>query len=803
MRFGTASRPWLRTVIVLASLVATNSWCQGLRLLEAGSVTERDDHLDLAVEFSCTLRYQAHSPASESGTLRVILQFGPDCGLASISQFPVERILPADSAGLVRSIEMQPGLAGGAELIVQWNRIEKYVLAPTAGMRGMRIRVTRPKTGATVQIDESPNAIGSYAVNLISSREAIDARELGEARQSLNAPVYMSDYIVGGLLWHRLRAGPFSSRREAERVLREAKIRYAGAWMGIDDEVAETTLADGELPTLPKTPATPSVPELRIDEDLDRELDQARTAMAKRRYDDAVALLTKILASPDYVHRVDAQEMLGLARERKGQLAHAKAEYEEFLRRYADAKAAARVRQRLQALRTAALAGRRGTGGGASGIGWTAYGSASQIYRRDNSQLRSDALSRDLVTQNAVISDVDGVVRHRGERLDFTGRATFGYLKDLMTSGPGDQPRVSSAYVDFNDREWGLGARLGRQSRGMAGVFGSFDGLLGTWQWKPQLGFSLVAGMPVESTRFGPDTHRQFVGMAADYANASRSWDTSVYALAQQYYGSADRRSVGVETRYFKPGRTLVAMLDYDVNFSTINNVMLLGTAVLDSRWTFNFDLGRQSSPVLSIRNSLIGQPTTSFEELTQQFALADLEQFALDRSAVLTQLSLSASHPLGERGQWTLNLVSSDFSGTPASGGVEAVPALGRDDSITSEILMNSLLKAGDIHSVALRYQQGASGDLMSIGLGSRMPIGSTFRLTSRFRVDHRTQLLDGTQQWLYLPSLRLDYLRGRNVAELEVGAELGNRDGAFSERTTRYFFSLGYRLSLDWGRR
>jgi hypothetical protein len=179
-------------------------------------------------------------------------------------------------------------------------------------------------------------------------------------------------------------------------------------------------------------------------------------------------------------------------------------------------------------------------------------GGASQIYRRDDTQLRSADLSRSLVTQNAILTDFDGVARRRGERLDVTARASIGYAYDMLTNGPGDQLRVSSAYVDLNDRELGMSTRLGRQSRGMAGVPGTFDGLLTYWQWRPQLGLGIVAGMPTESTRTGPNTDRRFLGMAADFATADRSWDTSVYALAQQYQGTTDRRSVGVESHFVK-----------------------------------------------------------------------------------------------------------------------------------------------------------------------------------------------------------------------------------------------------------
>ena len=63
--------------------------------------------------------------------------------------------------------------------------------------------------------------------------------------------------------------------------------------------------------------------------------------MSPKKLDDAIARLTQIIAAEDYLHRIDAAEMLGLARERKGQLAQAKAAYEDYLRRYPDSRAAA------------------------------------------------------------------------------------------------------------------------------------------------------------------------------------------------------------------------------------------------------------------------------------------------------------------------------------------------------------------------------------------------------------------------------------------------------------------------------
>jgi hypothetical protein len=231
-----------------------------------------------------------------------------------------------------------------------------------------------------------------------------------------------------------------------------------------------------------------------------------------------------------------------------------------------------------------------------------------------------------------------------------------------------------------------------------------------------------------------------------------------------------------------------------------VNNAMLLGTLLLPSQWTINASAGRQRSPTLSLRNALIGQTVTTFSDLQQQFTTAQIEQFAKDRSGTLTQGNLAVTHPLGDRAQWTLSAYTVDISGTPASGGVEAIPAFGVDSSLTAEVLVNSLLKAGDANTVALRYEQGGGANTYSLGVSNRLPIGESWRLTSRLRADHRQITSTGTLQWLYAPSLRLDWLHKRGQIELESGAEFGDRTtNGFTERDTRFFISLGYRLSLD----
>ena len=65
-------------------------------------------------------------------------------------------------------------------------------------------------------------------------------------------------------------------------------------------------------------------------------MDEARAALKKNNPGGAIQLFTKVLRYPENEYSAEAQEFLGLARQRSGQNEAAKAEYEDYLRRYPD-----------------------------------------------------------------------------------------------------------------------------------------------------------------------------------------------------------------------------------------------------------------------------------------------------------------------------------------------------------------------------------------------------------------------------------------------------------------------------------
>jgi hypothetical protein len=787
---------WL-AILALSLGVSAPSRAQFVgRLVDAIDATGRGDQVDISIVFGCSLRYVSHMPASEGDSL--LLRFTPqsDCGnlAGALGSMP-----PLVAVQAVRSIEANQPVLNQVEILVQFAKSERYVLAPTADGRGVRIRLLRPNAGnGSVLVYEKNGPPASYAVNLDASQQRFDAAAIEAATRATGNPVYVSESTLGDQTWYRLRIGPFDSEANARKVLLAIRDAYPKAWLAIGDD-EKLNAADG-VGASPIAPARPGSVSTLTAQDIETTFRSAKSAFKHKDYATAIPLLTRLLEQPEHPRRAEAQELMGLARERSRQIAHAKAEYEEYLRRYPEGSAAARVRERIRALR---LAARKSINGGANADqeeAWTFYGGASQIYRRDTLQLDNGVQSLNLTSQDALITDADFVARRRGERFNFSSRVSVGYIKDLLSeTGPGDQTLVNYAFVDVGDRERDWSARIGRQSRNTGGLFGTFDGLSGGMQFMPHLRIDAAFGYPVDTTRQGFDTTRQFVGMSVDFGTFHDAWDVAAYGLSQRIDGTNDRQSVGTEVHYFRPGRTLVALADYDVHFQELNNVLLLGTLALPARWTLSANLDQRMSPTLSLRNALIGQSVTTFDEFLSTMTVAEIEQLALDRTAKARLYSVSLARPLGERWQWSLDWSGFTTEGTPASGGVDAVPDSGTDSAVTLEGIGSGLFGGADLSTLIFRHQTGQSVDIDSFGFGTRFAIGQSWRLQPRLRVDQRVQHDDGTRQFLYIPTLRLELQRPHALFECEAGSELGRSKLATArENSTRYYFSLGYRLNF-----
>jgi tetratricopeptide (TPR) repeat protein len=802
-------------VLIVALFSAGVVRAQGVpqgRFVDLVEVEDHEDQADIVVQFNCSMRYITHLPASEGRELRIQMQPQGDCGVTPGTQIVGE--LPPQSGGnnIIDAVRVDSDVPGQLTLAFSFHKSERYVIAQGADLHGLRLRlVDRARGHGKVMLNEPSGPVSSYAVNLESQPKDFTPEALQRARERLKVAVFVSQAVVDEQTWYRLRAGPFDKRADAEKLLNQALADYPRAWLAIGDDTATTQGGGEALPTVERIGSDPPLDPAA----LAKLVAEARAAMTARDYPKAVGLLTKLQRQPEFPQRAPMQELLGLARERSGQLAHAKAEYEEYLRRYPAGEAADRIARRLQVLRAASTQARTGTGGGKqASSGWTVAGGFGQTFRYDGTTVNNSTpastanavpVGSQTQSSNGLYNDLDVLARRRGERLDMLARASVGYAKNFGassgTSGSDSNKRVSIASFEIADRTLGVLARIGRQAQNLDGALGTFDGLFASWQMLPSLALDVTSGFPVEQTNIGVRTGRKFWAIALPYTPVGKHWDTSLFFTQQVFDGFTDRRAVGMQARVLLPKSSITALIDYDVFYKALNTAAILGTMQLPDRWNLSFDAERRNAPVLTTRNALIGEPFTTLTQLQlfdQQVGLPtqQLYQDARDNTPISANYSITATRPLGLRYQFAATVSAQKLGATT---GLNSQPATGLELSYEAQIYGSNLWREGDFSVLSASYATTESGKTASLGVTSRRPIGGAWRLGPRLTIEHQLIASDGSHELDFIPSALLDYSRGRKLLQFEAGGQLGKRDSTSqTQNSKRYYVSLAYRIGF-----
>ena len=819
----TTTALWLPAVIVVAGILCSGTAGAQIigggpsRIVDLVELIDHEDQADIAVQFNCSVRYITHQPAAEGKELRIQLKPQGDCGVTIANQTIGELPPLSGGANIINNVRVDSDVPGQLTLAFSFRKSERFVIAQGADLRGMRLRlIDRARGHGKITVNEPSGPTSSYAVNLESQPADYNPEALQQARDRLKVPIFMSQAVVDGVTWFRLRAGPFQKRTDAERILNQALADYPRAWLAIGDDTATTQGGGESLPPVEAMGADPPLPAA----DLDELVKQARAAMNARDYPKAVLVLTKLQRQPEFPQRAQMQELLGLARERSGQLAHAKAEYEEYLRRYPTGEAAERVTRRLATLRAASTEARTGTGGGVeSPKVWSVEGGFGQTYRYDSTRVDNTvapgapgsgtAPSAQTQSSNSLYNDLDVLARRRGQRFDVLARTSLTYAKNFSgtspTSGSDSSTRVSIASIEVDDRVLNFFARFGRQIQNFDGALGTFDGLFAAWQLRPEIGVNVIAGFPVEQTNMGLQTARKFWSVAVPYTPVGKHWDASLFYTQWHSDGFTDREAVGTQLRLLLPSASVTALLDYDIFYQSLNTAAILGTMQLPSLWNLSFDAERRNAPVLTTQNALIGQPFSTLDGLAQFYESIGLPtdtiyQNARDNTSTSSSYSVTVSRPLGPRYQFAATVSAQQFGATNGVGTiVPAQEATGLQIAYQAQLYGSNIWKEGDFNVLSVLYANTQTATTYSGSVTERLPVGAAWRLGPRLSVVHQQLSSDGSNQLSLVPSALLDWQRGRNLVQIEGGYEFGKRDSSLqTQNTRRYYVSLSYRIAF-----
>ncbi|MFQ5788104.1 MAG: tol-pal system YbgF family protein, partial [Thermodesulfobacteriota bacterium] len=533
-------------------------------------------------------------------------------------------------------------------------------------------------------------------------------------------------------------------------------------------------------------------------------MDMAKEAMIEGNYSQAIRYYTKILRKAEGEIKKQAQELLGLARERNDQFAHAKSEYRKYLKDYPEGPDAVRVRQRLAGLVTAAKKPKerivkvKKSKKIEEKPKWRVrnYGSYSNFYHRGQTLRYGETR----INRNDIYTNFNLNSRWISEDYDMRSKAS-GRHQNIFLPDKEGHPRLSALSFEVRHKKSDLYGKIGRQSRNSGGVLGRFDGAHISYDISPEVVINGVFGFPVESTKkTNVETEKKFYGVSADFGTFNEHWDYTAFFITQDNRGMTDRCAIGGEVRYFDPKKNFFTLIDYDVFFNAMNILLFNGTWTLPSKTTLNLKCDYRRNPLLMTNNAIKGQGVEELNDLFGRFTDNELKELADDRSAISKSFTFGATQQINDDIQLTGNFTVSRLEGTVASGGVDAVPGAGNEYYCSMQLNINNVFLENDSIINGLRYSDTSTRNTYTYNISTRIPINRKLRLIPKFRMDYRVEKGNDNKRLTMSPKMRIDYrLKKRVRLEVEGGVKwTDDYSSGISSKSAETYISAGYRVNF-----
>ena len=852
--------PASRVVTVLVWLVPALSLAWIALLWPASAIADTLGQIDVVEEgpnavirigFNVRVQYLRHAPTDGGDLLQVFFQvIGDGEGPSVVPEFRRSRpnsLYP----GFTVTYPLQPTQIV-KKLVIRFKKPVKFKVRPGSdpyylevvlAQAAARQAETSPLPAAQTPDISTPAPVPSIERASANYVVVLDTFPSGDVSRAPVLPAQFSDYAVfpvkitrDGKTAYQLQLGYFDTESAAEQARKQLLSRFPNA------RVVELALARAptppqvvapparvaappaqvapppvsgaaHVPEVPRTqaPAPPQPPAKPAEgpvSDLEQRaanlLAKGQAALAANDNAAAIDAFNQLLFLPPNKASQEAQELVGVARERNGEVVKAKAEYELYLKVYPDGDGAKRVRERLAGLGTASLTPSAGRQPGAPRPTLrTISGSVAQYYYDGTTRSatafntpttvdRSTLASKDL---SALVTNVDLIARVRTEDADTRViiRNTNSY--SFLDTTPNEN-NLSAAYVDYRGLRTPLMVRAGRQSGISGGVSGRFDGVLAGYAFVPKWRVNAVGGMPSD---YGIDSTRYFYGLSVDAEGLAERWSGSLYALNQVVDGVTDRRPVGAELRYVDPFRSVYSLFEYDVWFNQVNIAMFQGTWQTPGRTAFNVLLDRRKAPPLATSNSVIGQPSTSVKTLLQTQSLAQLRAQAAALTADVTQVLASVTTPVGLSWQLGADFRLTNVGALPAVGDIPATPATGNIYGYTVQAIGNNLYSGRDINVFSGTFLTGPTYDGVYLAYNNLTALNGVWTLEPSLKLYFQQDTLDVKLRRV-TPGLRLTY-RVRDGIALEgeyIYEQAHTKSAAQQDDSTHQFFYVGYRVDF-----
>ena len=663
--------------------------------------------------------------------------------------------------------------------------------------------------------------------------------------------VFGSNAVVDGVTLAEVNLGYFATAEEAEAVRRAALDRFPQATV-LDlakrrEEMLRSTAAatpagpppaavappvtDAATPAPPVVAAAPAptpdvvaavvrspVGSVEVESRAAELTTRAREALAARRYEVAINEFNQLLLLPPNSRSQEAQELIGLAWERAGDVRRARVEYELYLKLFAQSEGAQRVAQRLASLEGTPAAPSAPAGAAdATGVATAAVpassaargnrftGNIAQYYYGGRARSQSlvnlaagiDQATLTKTTESAIVTSVDLGARYANA--DSETRAVIrgtGSLNLVATSH--NTSLLNAAYIDYKRNESGIAVRVGRQSSISGGLLGLFDGVSATYPVTTGWKVDLMGGVPANPLVSAP-SERLFAAMVEADGLFDR-WGGDLYIIDQTTEGVTNRRAVGLETRYSDDLFSMYSLLDYDVLFRKVNAVSVQGSFQAPAQTTITLLVDSRKAPSLQMTNALISSGATSLKQLLQMQTLDQVRAAAEATTAQANQGLVSISRPISAKWQAAMDLRYSAIGALPAVGNFEATPATGAQYGATMQLTGSNLYSTRDINNFNLSVLKSPffkGAQLSYSNLTGLRDNDLTLEPSLRYYTQRDNQ---GVRLNRVSPGMRMSYRVSRRISVLGEGiVEHSTTAGPSNNDTTNsVFFYVGYRYEL-----
>ncbi len=886
--------------LLAATGIATSAFCAtedvraqtiSDRILSDVSAQTVGDCATLSIKFNRRFQLLSYFPQEVGRDLRVRIRFldsSENGGRESFGNNSRESLRPPSGIDALRAINFEGNNGAGPTLSLIFKRDVHFSVG--AGPTPDTLIISISENGASavcntskLEVDDGVLAVGTeptintprtatpsavpgglYVINLLS--QPTDIGDLPAIRSTGlgDLLLYEARFDRDGQTWHRLRAGFFNSHAEAEAAMVQLRKDFPEAWVvKVTPQERGQGVVTSQSTRGGKATSSPIAENstLASSEDIAgtaKAIADAETSIKAGENDRAVQQLTKALGYPANENTPRALELLGLSRERKNQNAQARAEYEEYLRRYPSGEGADRVRQRLASLDApgATPTGpqlRNPTGlrqATKKGWRWGLRGSFSQFYFRDQTSNKfvttnplipndpnNDPVIDNAVNLNQLLTNADITLTGGNDRTQVLLRGAGSYTKSFRAKTPikdpftnqivgfrsGDVKTLSALYFDFTDNVTNLSGRIGRQTRNSAGVLGRFDGALVGWQARPRVKFNVVAGTPVLRARdLFIRSDRYFYGASVDIGSRNDKFQTTVYWYDERSPGLVDRQALGAEARYLKGRFNAFAILDYDVHFSQLNLGLLTLNYTFKDESSFSVTADYRKSSLLNTWNA-IQQLDPSFvtpgrtagiedlQDIRRRFSNGQIYGLALDNTLNVSSLTASYARPLTKKLQANLDFTATHTSGSPGSTrlfpGSTFLPATlstGTEYYYGAQLVGSGMIFSNDVYILGGRYADTPRARTYTADINARIPVTSKFRLSPRARYGYRQDKLITGSFKQFQPTMRMNiYPFKQSEIEIEVGGSFSTQRTVFAGTPTTttekgLLLSAGYRLDF-----